>query len=110
MEIRVNRIGHLVRNGTGNDIGGAPFPPLPNGSIVNIVLDAVNPLTTVAQVNTTNPHGLVSGNFVQISGNSNSGYNSTWTIVVTGASTFEINHDWDSDGTGGTWRKRAAAF
>ncbi len=44
----------------------------------------------VATVTTASAHGLITGNVVQISGANQSEYNNTFSIIVTGASTFTV--------------------
>jgi hypothetical protein len=52
------------------------------------VISTITNAGTTATLTTTAPHGLVTGNVVTISGASPSPYNGTFTITVTGASTF----------------------
>ena len=60
-----------------------------NKSVAGQAISSITSVGTLATLTTSTPHGLLTGNYVTISGVSPSNYNSSYVITVTGATTFQ---------------------
>lgn len=78
-------------------VNGADAPLIYNGNSIgnafsaafNTAVTSITSVGTLASVTMANPHNLVTGRYVIISGFTPAGYNGTYQITVTGASTFD---------------------
>lgn len=66
---------------------GTDWAPIA-ATVFNSTVTSITSVGTLATVTMANPHGLLTGRRVVIAGFTPAGYNGTYTITVTGASTF----------------------
>jgi hypothetical protein len=60
-----------------------------NKSVAGQTISSITSVGTLATLTTSTPHGLLTGDYVTISGVTPSNYNSSYIITVTGATTFQ---------------------
>jgi hypothetical protein len=80
--------------------------------IAGVSISGISYVTTTATLTTTSAHGLSTGTIVVVSGATPTAYNGTWTITVTGSTTFTyvMGSNPSANATGGSYTYGAWTF